>query len=114
MRLIEESRAGDRSQGRSLEKSGNYSLDWEDYHPHDVLNEFIQALADANDFARIIPIGHSYEGREMNVLAIEKVSEGLVTMTTLPARRGLERPASGWRPAYTPGSGSPQPWPPSS
>jgi len=75
-RLIEESRAGDRSQGRSLEKSGNYTLDWEDYHPHDVLNEFIQALADANDFARIIPIGQSYEGREMNVLAIEKAGTG--------------------------------------
>ena len=73
LRLIEESRAGDRTLGRKLEKSGNYSLDWEDYHPHHVLNEFIQALADANDFARIIPIGQSYEGREMNVLAIEKV-----------------------------------------
>ena len=48
-------------------------MDWNDYHDHNTLNEFIAALADANDFARIIPIGQSYEGRDMNVLAIEKV-----------------------------------------
>ena len=53
--------------------SGNYSMDWDDYHPHDTLNEFIQSLADTNaDFASIINIGQSYEGRDMNVLAIEK------------------------------------------
>ena len=48
-------------------------MEWTEYHPINVLNDFIQALADANDFARIINIGSSYEGRDMNVLAIEKV-----------------------------------------
>ena len=83
-RLIEETRPSDGT-ARRLERSGaNYTLDWNDYHPHDVLNEFIQALADTNDFAKIIPIGQSYEGRQMNVLAIEKVRRAqLLIKTTL-------------------------------
>jgi len=40
------------------------------------LNAFIQGLADANDFADIINIGQSYEGRDMNVLAITKAGPG--------------------------------------
>ena len=54
--------------------AANYTMDWEDYHPHEILNEFIEALADTNDFARIIDIGQSHEGRAMKVLALEKVS----------------------------------------
>ena len=50
-----------------------YAMNWDDYQDHDTLNEFIEALADANDFASIIPIGQSYEGRDMKVLAITKV-----------------------------------------
>jgi len=75
-RLIDESRPSERSE-RRLERTGaNYTMDWDDYHPHEVLNEFIQALADVNDFAKIIDIGKSYEGRQMNVLAIEKAGPG--------------------------------------
>ena len=51
-------------------------MDWDDYHDHNTLNDFIAALADANDFASIIPIGESYEGRKMNVLAITKAGPG--------------------------------------
>merc|ERR1712002_1013932 len=51
-------------------------FDWTDYYPHDDLNPWIAGLADANDFARIINIGKSYEGRDMNVLAIEKAGAG--------------------------------------
>merc|ERR1711923_667149 len=51
-------------------------IDWEDYYPHEDLNAFIQGLADANDFAEIINIGQSYEGRDMNVLAITKAGPG--------------------------------------
>merc|ERR1712121_162160 len=51
-------------------------FDWTDYYPHDDLNTWIAGLADANDFARIINIGQSYEGRDMNVLAIEKAGSG--------------------------------------
>ena len=31
------------------------------------MNEFIQTLADENDFASIVDIGKSYEGRDMKV-----------------------------------------------
>lgn len=53
-----------------------YAMDWENYHDHDTLNDFIAALADVNEWARIINIGESYEGRKMNVLAIEKAGPG--------------------------------------
>jgi len=53
-----------------------YAMNWDDYQDHDTLNEFIEALADANDFASIIPIGQSYEGRDMKVLAITKAGAG--------------------------------------
>ena len=50
-------------------------MNWDDYQPLDVLNEFIESLAASNpDFARIISIGQSYEGRDMKLLAVEKVS----------------------------------------
>jgi len=51
-------------------------MDWNDYHDHETLNEFIASLADANDWANIINIGQSLEGREMNVLAITKAGPG--------------------------------------
>jgi len=53
-----------------------YAMDWDDYHDHNTLNDFIAALADANEWASIIPIGESYEGRKMNVLAITKAGPG--------------------------------------
>merc|ERR1712154_401886 len=57
-------------------EGSKYAMDWDDYHDHNTLNDFIAALADANDFASIIPIGESYEGRKMNVLAITKAGPG--------------------------------------
>merc|ERR1719378_1643530 len=72
-RLIQETKPS----VKSIKTDGKrYAMDWNDYHDHNTLNEFIAALADANDFARIIPIGQSYEGRDMNVLAIEKAGPG--------------------------------------
>merc|ERR1711963_99527 len=68
--LIEETKpknASSRSGGK---------MDWNDYYPHEDLNAFIQGLADANDFASIINIGQSYEGGDMNVLAITKAGPG--------------------------------------
>merc|ERR1712209_42582 len=68
--LIEETKpknASSRSGGK---------MDWSDYYPHEDLNTLIQGWADANDFASIINIGQSYEGRDMNVLAITKAGEG--------------------------------------
>merc|ERR1711970_1361063 len=72
--LIQESKPRNNSSLRSAGK--RYTMDWDDYHDHDTLNEFIAALADANDFASIVNIGQSYEGRQMNVLAIEKAGAG--------------------------------------
>jgi len=72
--LIEETRPVKRS--LAVRPGQRYAMDWDDYHDHDTLNAFIQALADANDFAEIINIGQSYEGREMNVLAITKAGPG--------------------------------------
>jgi len=67
--LIEETRP------RNMSVKG--SLDWDDYYPHEDLQAFIQGLADTNaDWARIINIGQTYEGRDMNVLAIEKAGPG--------------------------------------
>ena len=82
--LIEETRP------RNMSAKGG--IDWDDYYPHEDLQAFIQVhlklelifaimfclsikgLADTNaDWARIINIGQTYEGRDMNVLAIEKV-----------------------------------------
>jgi len=56
--------------------SSKYKMDWLNYHDHDTLNEFIESLASANDWAKIINIGKSYEGRDMNVLAITKAGPG--------------------------------------
>jgi hypothetical protein len=37
------------------------------------LFQFLDALAEANEFAEVISIGQSYEGRDMKVLAVTKV-----------------------------------------
>merc|ERR1711963_260525 len=72
-KLIQENKPS----GKAVKSEGKrYAMDWDDYHDHDTLNEFIAALADANDFARIINIGQSYEGRDMDVLAITKAGPG--------------------------------------
>jgi len=76
-KLIQETKPA----GKKAKSEGKrYSLDWDDYYDHDTLNEFIEALADANDFASIIPIGQSYEGREMKVLAITKAGPDAPTI----------------------------------
>jgi len=74
--LISESQLSNGNVTRKKRSEFGYTMEWTEYHPINVLNEFIQALADANDFARIINIGSSYEGRDMNVLAIEKAGPG--------------------------------------
>jgi len=54
----------------------DYDLDWDDYYDHDTINQFLDALAAANDWASVINIGQSYEGRDMNVLALTKAGKG--------------------------------------
>ena len=71
--LVEQSERDKVASRNKIRSNTSLAMDWEDYQPLDVLNSFIQSLADANDFARIINIGQSYEGRDMNVLAVEKV-----------------------------------------
>jgi len=53
-----------------------YDMDWHDYHDHDTFNQFLDALAASNEFAEVINIGQSYEGRDMNVLAVTKAGPG--------------------------------------
>jgi len=74
-RLVDEVEAGRPQKGQARSGSG-YTLDWTDYYSHDVLNEFLDALAASNDFASVINIGKSYEGRDMNVLAVTKAGPG--------------------------------------
>jgi len=69
--LIDETRPLGKSSSKY--RSG---MNWEDYQDIDTLNAFIQELADANEWANIINIGQSYEGREMKVLAITKAGAG--------------------------------------
>jgi len=73
--LIEETEAT-RGQGGKVKTNSGYTLDWDDYYDHDTINEFLDALAAANDFANVINIGKSYEGRDMNVLALTKAGPG--------------------------------------
>merc|ERR1712055_818748 len=52
-------------------------MNWDDYQDHDTLNAFIDGLASANSgWARIENIGKSYEGRDMNVLCLERAGPG--------------------------------------
>jgi len=71
--LIQDTKPSPKSDNSAAKR---YTMDWADYHDIDVLNEFIESLAETNDFASIIPIGKSYEGREMKVLAITKAGPG--------------------------------------
>ena len=63
-------------QSRPSNGSARGTFDWTDYYPHADLNMFIQGLAEANDWASIIDIGKSYEGRDMKVLALTKAGPG--------------------------------------
>jgi hypothetical protein len=62
-------------------KSKNTSLketidDWEDYHSHEQINNYIESLAEAHDYVSVVNIGQTYEGREMKVIKITKAGEG--------------------------------------
>jgi len=72
--LVDEVEASRPAKKKQAKK--DYDLDWDDYYDHDTLNQFLDALAASNDFANIINIGKSYEGRDMNVLAITKAGPG--------------------------------------
>ena len=63
-------------ESRPSNGSARGTFDWSDYYPHADLNMFIQGLSDANDWASIIDIGKSYEGRDMKVLALTKAGPG--------------------------------------
>ena len=43
--------------------------------------QFLDSLAADNDFAEVINIGKSYEGRDMNVLAVRKVGTSHTPVT---------------------------------
>jgi murein tripeptide amidase MpaA len=57
-------------------KSGDYALDWDTYYDHDIINEFLDALADTHDFVETVSIGKSHEGRDIKVLKVGRAPEG--------------------------------------
>jgi len=78
-RMIERNR---QVKGRriNVEPEPRYDLDWDDYYQHDVINSFLEELASLNDFAEVITIGQSYEGRDMKVLRTNKAGPGAPTV----------------------------------
>ena len=57
-------------------KSPRYSLDWDDYYSHDVINEFIDELAANYPDVTTTSIGETYEGRDMRVIHMERAGPG--------------------------------------
>ena len=55
-------------------------MDWDSYHGHDDLNEFIDELAATYSWVETVSIGQSYEGRDMRVIQINKAGPGAPTV----------------------------------
>jgi murein tripeptide amidase MpaA len=73
-KMIEEAQ---RRVGTAPKLNTRYSLDWNDYHPHDAFNEFIDELAASNsDWVNTVSIGKTVEGRDMRVIQITKAGPG--------------------------------------
>ena len=53
-----------------------YTLTWDKYHPHDVINEFIDELASTYEFVDSVSIGKTEEGRDIRVIQIAKAGPG--------------------------------------
>jgi hypothetical protein len=51
-------------------------LTWDKYHSHDVINEFIDELANTNDWVNTVSIGKTTEGRDLRVIQIAKAGPG--------------------------------------
>merc|ERR1712200_7164 len=66
---------GDEVESEALKKK-KMKKDVKKDYDLDTINQFLDALAAANDWASVINIGKSYEGRDMNVLALTKAGEG--------------------------------------
>ena len=56
--------------------SPRYTLTWDKYHSHDVINEFIDELAATNDWVNTVSIGKTTEGRDLRVIQIAKAGPG--------------------------------------
>ena len=65
-RLIEENRQvkGRRINVEPGQPEPRYDLNWDDYYQHDVINAFLEELAANNEWAEVVTIGQSYEGRD--------------------------------------------------
>ena len=50
--------------GSDPDPEPRYELDWDDYYRHDVINAFLEELAENNEWAEVVTIGQSYEGRD--------------------------------------------------
>ena len=52
--------------------SPRYTLDWDDYYSHEVINEFIDELADSYPDVTTVSIGQTFEGRDMRVIQVNR------------------------------------------
>jgi len=58
-------------------QNSTLNMNWDDYQSHDTLNAWIDSLASENSaWARVESIGKSYEGRDMNVLILDRAGPG--------------------------------------
>lgn len=53
-----------------------YTLTWDKYYEHDVINEFIDELASEYEFVNTVSIGKTEEGRDLRVIQIAKAGAG--------------------------------------
>ena len=52
--------------------SPRYTLDWNDYYSHDVINEFIDELAATYPNVTTVSVGTTYEGRDMRAIQVNR------------------------------------------
>merc|ERR1712156_615947 len=63
--------------GNERPETRRSGYDWEDYHSHSDINDFIDGLGASNsDWVATKSIGQTYEGRDMRVIEITKAGPG--------------------------------------
>jgi len=73
--MIEDVEALHKSNERPMTRRSGF--DWNDYHSHSDINDFIDGLSASNsDWIATKSIGETYEGREMRVIEITKAGPG--------------------------------------
>ena len=53
-----------------------YNLNWDDYFPHQDINDFLDEIAATYEYVDVVSIGNTYEGRDTKALQITKAGPG--------------------------------------